>query len=211
MTQIHQETSPLDDAKRAQVDRALAALVDNGDCDRLVALARVVGGAQDAMSDDIVSRVSGIAAEGLDLLDHVNRSAIIQALPAISALVKNGDLERLVALSRLMGSAQDALSDDIVTRLASITAEALAVLGRATSNGLSDRLLSLADSCEASGLFPDLIGAIDRAKKRASLDSAPKGGLSGLWSLMKRRDTQEALQFAIALAFEFRSARIKSG
>ncbi|MBU2808883.1 hypothetical protein HF285_11590, partial [Acidithiobacillus ferrooxidans F221] len=73
----------------------------------IVHLARLVGAAQDSMSDEMVGRMAGLASDGLDLLDRVNRSQVVHALPAISALVENGDLERIVHLARLVGAAQD--------------------------------------------------------------------------------------------------------
>ncbi len=83
-------------------------LVANGDLDNLVHLARLIGSAQDALTDDMVNRLAATAAGGLDLLDRANRSGVARALPAIAELVDNGDLDRLVELARLVGSAQDA-------------------------------------------------------------------------------------------------------
>ncbi|MBU2723742.1 hypothetical protein HF568_11155, partial [Acidithiobacillus ferridurans] len=66
------------------------------DLERIVHLARLAGAAQDSMSDELVGRMAGLASDGLDLLDRVHRSQVVHALPAISALVENGDLERIV-------------------------------------------------------------------------------------------------------------------
>ncbi|HYA73374.1 MAG TPA: hypothetical protein VEF36_09455, partial [Roseiarcus sp.] len=156
----------LDRVNRSGVGRALpaiSALVENGDLDRIVALARVVGSAQDALSDEMVGRVAGMATDGLELLDRVNRSGVGRALPAITALVDNGDLDRIVALARVVGSAQDALSDDMVTRIAGLASDAVAIIDRVTRNGFIDRWLTLADRLERSGLLSDLITAIDQA------------------------------------------------
>ena len=71
----------------------------------------------DAMTDNMVSNVAAIVADGIDLVDRVNRSGIVKALPAIASLVENGDLDRLVQLARLIGSAQDAMTDDMIVRL----------------------------------------------------------------------------------------------
>ena len=192
-------------------EAALATLVENGDLDRIVALARVVGSAQDALSDDMVGRVAGLASDGLELLDRVNSSGVGRALPAISALVENGDLDRIVALARVVGSAQDALSDDMVTRLAGLATDAMAILDRVTRNGFVDRWLTLADRVERSGLLSDLIGAIDQAGKEVTTAPRPQGGFAGLWTLMKQQQTQEAAQFVNAIIRALRAARVKSG
>src|SRR5690349_17776234 len=103
-------------------------------------LERVVAAARDSMTDEMVSRLSATVAEGMDLLDKVNRSGVSGALPAISQLVANGDLERLVALARTYGAAQDAMTDEMVTRLAGTAAESLSLMDRLNRAGL-DRLV----------------------------------------------------------------------
>ena len=183
----------------AAAEAALARLVETGDLDRLVAIARTLGGAADAMSDDIVGRVAGIAADGLDLLDRVNRSGVARALPALSGLIENGDLDRIVALARTVGGASDALSDDIVARLADLAGEGLALADRATLDGLAMRLLSLADHVEGSGIPRALIGALAQARKDVAAAPPVKGGVGGLISLMSRKDSQEAMQFGLAV------------
>ncbi len=204
----------LDRVNRSGVSRALpaiAALVENGDLDRIVALARVVGSAQDALNDEMVGRVAGLASDGLELLDRVNRSGVSRALPAIAALVENGDLERIVALARVVGSAQDALSDDMVTRLAGLATDAIAILDRATRNGLADRLMTMAGHVEASGVVPQLLAAVEQAGKDVAAAPRPQGGLTGLWTLMKQQSMQEGWQYAMAILHALRRTRVKSG
>ena len=173
----------LDDTTRAGAAAALATLVANGDLDRLVALARILGATGDAMSDDIVTRLAGIAADGLDLLDRLTRSGIAAALPTIAALVTSGDLERLVALARVAGAVGDAMSDDIVTRLAGTAADALVLIDRVTRSGLAERLVT----------------AVEAAAARERGLPRPAGGLGGLWQLLRDPETQAALRFGLGV------------
>ncbi len=189
----------LDEDSRAAAEAALGRLVANGDLDRLVALARTLGAAGDALSDDIVSRLAGLAADGIDLLDRVTRSDIAAALPAIAALVGSGDLERLVSLARVAGGAADALSDDIVTRLAETASNALVLIDRVTRSGLADRLVALADTVEASGLPARLVAAVEAATRRERDLPRPAGGLGGLWQLLRDPETQASLRFALSV------------
>ncbi len=189
----------LDDATRAGAAKALATLVANGDLDRLVSLARTLGAAGDALSDDIVSRLAGLAADGIDLLDRLTRSEIAAALPAIAALVSSGDLERLVALARVAGAMGDAMSDDIVTRLAETATNALVLIDRVTRSGLADRLVTLADTLEASGLPARLVAAVETAAARERGLPRPAGGIGGLWQVLRDPDTQAALRFGLAV------------
>ena len=59
---------------------------------------RVVEAARDALTDEMVGRLTEAVGEGLSLLDQVNRSGLEKALPSIARMVRDGDLERLVQL-----------------------------------------------------------------------------------------------------------------
>jgi hypothetical protein len=78
---------------------------------------RIFESAADALSDDIVGRLGSTMSEGLMLLDQVSRSNLDKAIPLIDHLVETGDLERAANLVRVLGSAGDAISDDIIGRL----------------------------------------------------------------------------------------------
>ena len=80
------------------------------DVSQALELERVVAAARDSLTDEMVSRLSATVGDGMDLLDKVNRSGVTGALPAISQLVANRDLERLVHLARTYGAAQDAMT-----------------------------------------------------------------------------------------------------
>ncbi|MCE5388173.1 MAG: hypothetical protein K0041_06295, partial [Acidithiobacillus sp.] len=73
------DTSQEDELRQAQ--EALVQLVRNGDLERIVHLARMLGAAGDAMSDEMVGRMAEIASNGLDLVDRVQRADLAQALP----------------------------------------------------------------------------------------------------------------------------------
>lgn len=201
------EAVPAAESAEARAQAALAALVANGDLDRLVALARVFGGIGDALSDDVVTRLSATVADGLDLLDRANRSGIARALPAIATLVENGDLDRLVALARLIGGMSDALSDDIVSRLAETAGNALVLIDRLTRSGLADRLVVLADLVERSNLLADLMQALERAAADDAGKPRPTGGFGGLWQVLKNPETQAALRYAATALAHFRASR----
>ena len=190
---------------RRRTDSALAALVETGDLDRLVQLARVVGGAQDALNDDIVGRLAGTAADGLDLLDRVNRSGVARALPAFAALVDSGDLDRLVQLARVVGSAQDALNDDIIGRLADLAGRAIMLLDRVSRSGAIDKLLELAEKEPAIRFFADFVGYLERAGAEAQAPARSRGGIGGLWSLLRQSEHQDTLRFLLSLAGQVRA------
>jgi uncharacterized protein YjgD (DUF1641 family) len=164
-------------------------------------LERVVAAARDSLTDEMVSRLSATVADGMDLLDKVNRSGVAGALPAISQLVANGDLERLVALARTYGAAQDAMTDEMVTRLAGTVAESLSLIDRMNRAGL-DRLVGSIERLAV--VLERTMGALDAANQEMSAKPAAGGGFGGLWQLMRAPENQETLRFLLAFGRAFR-------
>lgn len=168
-----------------------------------VELERLVAAARDSMTDEMVSRLSATVAEGMDLLDRVNRSGVAGALPAISQLVANGDLDRLVALARTYGAAQDAMTDEMVARLAETVAESLSLIDRMNRAGL-DRLVGSIERLAV--VLERTMGALDAASRELSAQPAAGGGFGGLWQLMRQPENQETLRFMLAFGRAFRNA-----
>ncbi|WP_414039975.1 hypothetical protein ACJU26_12580 [Acidithiobacillus sp. M4-SHS-6] len=206
MAAVLAETSQ-DELQRAQ--EALVRLVQNGDLEHIVQLARLSGAAADSMSDEMVGRLAGLASDGLDLLDRVNRSQVVNALPAISALVENGDLERIVHLARMAGAVGDSMSDEMVSRLASLATDAMCLLDRATRTGVMDHLLGVAEKMDQDHILTDFLHCLSGATEEAASAPAPKGGISGLWEMMKKPETQQTLQFLMLVGKHFRSCRLR--
>jgi uncharacterized protein YjgD (DUF1641 family) len=188
---------------------ALVHLVQNGDLERIVHLARLLGAVDDSMSDEMVGRLAGIASDGLDLLDRVNHSQVVDALSAISALAENGDLERVVHLARLAGAAQDSMSDEMITRMASLATDAMCLLDRATRTGVMDRLLGMAEKMDQAHILTDILQCLAGAAEDAAQAPTPKGGIAGLWDIMKQPETQQTIQFLMLVGKHFRSCQLK--
>ena len=88
----------LDRLNRSGIDRALpvlARLVENGDLQRIVDIARAVAAAEDAMNDDMVGRVAQMAAEGLSVIDRLNRSGVERLIDILDRLNNSGSLDIL--------------------------------------------------------------------------------------------------------------------
>jgi uncharacterized protein YjgD (DUF1641 family) len=190
------------------------------DANEALELERVIAAARDALTDEMVSRLSATAADGIDLLDQINRSGVGKALPALAQLVANGDLERLVALARTYGAAQDAMTDEMVSRMAETMGASLSLmdrlnragvdrlvgmLERLASSGALERLDTLADRLGAGlDLLERVVGAIDAAGDQMSKGPAASGGLGGMWRLLRERENQETLRFLLALGRSLR-------
>ena len=164
---------------------------------------RLVASAQDALTDDMVTRLSATLGDGLDLLDRVNRSGIIRALPAIAQLVENGDLDRLISLARFGAAMEDSLSDDIVNRLALVVTALASVVYKLARS----RLIDVFGRDEVQCALVDVAEAACAAKAATEALPMPKGGIAGLWQLAKDPGTQDALRFMALVSWQMRKHR----
>ncbi|MHB8667727.1 MAG: hypothetical protein ACYC7B_09470 [Burkholderiales bacterium] len=207
----------MDKVNRSGLGKAipqLAQMVENGDLQRLVNLARVYGSAEDALTEEMVARLAAAVGDGLSLMDQVNRSGLEKALPVLTRLVADGDMERLAQLARVYGAAQDALSEEIVGRLAEAASEGLSLLDRLNRGG-AGRLVEMLAKLEASGslkrvadLLPtfvdrlDMVGGLlesmETAAKQAEAERG-EGGIVAMYKMMTDARTQETLRFMLAL------------
>ena len=180
---------------------------------------RVAEAARDALTDEMVGRLTGAVGGGLTLIDQIDRAGLGKAIPAIAEMVNNGDLERLVHLARVYGSAQDALTDEMVGRLAETVGEGLSLLDR-FSRGGAIRLVEMLERLETSGalertakvlpqlvdrlgMLEDMLHCVEEAAKEKAPPSS--GGIGGLWALMKDPDNQESLRFLISVGKKLRT------
>ena len=214
----------LDKFNRSGVEQALPALaqmVKNGDLDRLCSLARVYGAAEDAASDDMVSRLTGMAGTSFDLLDRINRSGVERALPVLARLLDNGDLQRVVDIARVVAAAEDAMNDDMVGRIAQMAAEALTVVDRLNRSGVG-RLVDILDRLNQSGsldiladrlpkliehieMIDKLAGCLNQGAQDAKQAAPPPGGVMAMVRLMGDAENQAALQFLMSIGKRMRT------
>lgn len=200
----------LDRINRSGLDRALPAitrLVENGDLDRIVHLARVAGAADDAMNEEMVGRVAGTLGEGLDLLDKVTRSRLADALPAVTRLVESGDLDRLTHLARLIGAAEDAVNDEMIARVAGVAADAMCLLEKLTRNDALGQILAFFLRPEVQNVLIRFGEALLAASKEYETMPPPKGGLGGWWQLLREPGNQQAMQFLGAFGRQLQSGK----
>lgn len=183
-------------------------------------LERVVEAARDSLTDEMVARLAGSATDAMDLVDRVNRSGLAAAIPALAELVNNGDLDRLAKLARVYGSAEDALTDEMVGRLAETAAEGFSLLDRLNRGG-AGRLVEMLARLESSGalqriadVLPRMLDKLETLERmlqsfetaRAETARAPRssGGIGGLWSTMRDPESQDALRFLINVGKQLR-------
>lgn len=215
----------LDRVNRSGLEQAIpviAEMVNNGDLARLAQIARVFGSAEDALTDDMIGRLTAAVGGGLELIDQVHRAGLEKALPVLSRLVADGDLERIAHLARLIGSAEDAMTDDMVGRLAATAGEGMSMIDRIT-RGPFARLVSIVEHMDETGFLDRLaeavprlvehadnverlLGCLQEAGKEARSAPPQPGGIGGLWRMMRDPDSQMTLHFLLTLGRKMRTA-----
>ena len=152
---------------------------------------RLAESTTDALSDDIIARLAELAGDSLVLLEQINQSQVDKALPAINHLVENGDLDRLVNLTRVLGSAADALSDDIVARLSETLSELMCIADRLARNENLQQMLRLLENQPLMDTVIKLADAAAEVSTEAAEESA--GGIVGVYKTMTNAEVQTAL------------------
>jgi uncharacterized protein YjgD (DUF1641 family) len=104
------------------------------------------------------------------------------------------ELEQLTELATLVASARDAMSDEIVARLARAVSEGVTLLDRLTRNEGLMRLLQVLDRPEAQHLLLGLSKALGQMSREVAVAPPARGGIGGLWRLLGEPGTQEALR-----------------
>jgi uncharacterized protein YjgD (DUF1641 family) len=165
-----------------------------------VAVTRLVEATLATLTDDMISRLSQVASEGLTWLDELQRSRVQEAITILSQMLASGDLARLAGLARVLGAAEDALTDDLVTRLSALASSGLTVLDVLTPS-VVERLaaslpavLDLIEAARKTGLLQDAMAGLKGARERFAALPRPQGGVGGLWTILKDADNQRTIQ-----------------
>jgi hypothetical protein len=106
----------------------------------------------------------------------------------------NTNLDGLTELATLVAAAQDALTDDMVTRLASAFSEGMTLLDRLTRNEGLIHLLQELDRPENQRFLISLSNAFTAASREISAAPPAKGGVIGVCKLGCNSGTQEGLR-----------------
>ncbi len=109
------------------------------------------------------------------------------------------DLQRLVEVAQLITAARDAMSDEIVTRLAGAMSEGLTLLDRLTRNEGLMHLLKFLDRQDTQYLLIALSDAIHAASQEIPTSPPATGGLGGLLRVIREPGIQEGLRLLSVL------------
>ena len=103
-------------------------------------------------------------------------------------------VDSLVEMLNLLASAKDAMSDEIVTRLARTASEGMTLLDRITRNEGVMRLLQVLDRPESQYMLISLADALAKMSRELATAPPAKGGILGLVQLARTPGTQEGVR-----------------
>ncbi len=104
------------------------------------------------------------------------------------------DLQRLVEFAQLVSAGRDAMSDEIVTRLAGALSEGLNLLDRLTRNEGLMRLLKVLDHPDTQYLLIAMSDLIHAASQEIPANPPATGGVGCLLRVMRDPGTQEGMR-----------------
>jgi len=185
----------------------------NPDQDTTAEVRRVLAGMQDALTDEMVGRMAATVSDGVSMLDQLGRSGVDKAIPVLARLVESGDLERVAQLARVLGAVQDAMTDEMVVRLADVMSQAMSLFERLNRAGLDNlvtmlpRIVAMFEQLEQSQVVDDLVDCLNSASQQAVTLPPARGGLTGLWAMVREPETQEAMRFLLLVSKQFHALR----
>lgn len=114
--------------------------------------------------------------------------------PQAPPMLDQAAVNSLVEMINLLASAKDAMSDEIVTRLARTASEGMTLLDRLTRNEGLMRLLQVLDRPESQYLLISLADALAKMSRELAAAPPAKGGILGLLQLAREPGTQEGVR-----------------
>lgn len=104
------------------------------------------------------------------------------------------DLQRLVEVAQLVTAARDAMSDEIVTRIAGVLSEGLTLLDRLTRNEGLMHLLKVLDRQDTQYLLIALSDAVHAASQEIPAAPPAVGGLGCMMRVVRDPGVQEGIR-----------------
>jgi len=108
--------------------------------------------------------------------------------------ISNEELKGLVEIANLIGAARDAMSDEIVTRIAGTMSEGLNLLDRLTRNEGLMKLLQVLDRPDSQNLLIAFSEAINSTSQDIAAAPPAKGGLGCMMRVARDPGTQEGIR-----------------
>ena len=154
---------------------------------------RLIVGAKDALTDNMVERLAETAGSALEIVDRLNepdtRAAMHSLIDTLTELHRTGALDTLYESALLIHAMRSAATDSIVERITMFL----------------EHLFDTFDDEELIRHLRNLSGALEEAAKTAN-ESQPKGGLFEMLALIRSPESQQNLTFLLKLGEALRKS-----
>ena len=151
-------------------------------------VSRLALAAREALTDQMVERLSVTGGHALELLDRLNdeqTSAAVHALiDRLTEMHKVGALDTACDLVMLAHGARSALTDNMVERLFAFV----------------EHMVNSVANEEVGTLVHDARHALEEATSEQAKAPPPRGGMMSMLSLISKPETQASLQFLLNFA-----------
>ena len=112
----------------------------------------------------------------------------------VPAALDEATVASLVEIINLLGSARDAMSDEMVARMAGAISEGLVLLDRLTRNAGLMQLLQVLDRQESQNMLIALSEAIHAVSREIPAEAPARGGLGCMLRVVRDPGTLESLR-----------------
>ena len=147
---------------------------------------------REALTDQMVERMTTMGANALELLDRMNdpetREAVHSLIDRLTEMHKIGALNTACDAILLLHAARSALTDNMVERLFMFLESMINTVGNEAMGELAENTRM----------------ALDEAAEEAK-GAPPRGGLMAAVSLLSKPETQQSLAFLLAFSEKLRS------
>jgi len=109
-------------------------------------------------------------------------------------VISDNDLKRIAEMASIVAAAQDALTDDMVVRMASAFSESIVLLDRLTRNEGLMRLMQILDHPDVQCHLNSLANSMHKITREMATAPPSNGGLVSLIKLATDPGTQEGLR-----------------
>ena len=117
----------------------------------------------------------------------------------IPPTMDQGAVNDIVEMVNLLASAKDAMSDEMVARIARTASEGITLLDRLTRNEGLMRLLQVLDRPDCQYLLIGLADALSDTSRDLATTPPAKGGMGGMLHLARQPGTQEGVRMVSLL------------
>lgn len=173
----------------------------------------LLAGMQDALTDEMISRIAAVVSDSAGLLDQLNRSGMDKAIPVLVRMTENGDLERIAQMARVVSAMQDALTDEMLVRLTDVISQTLSLFERLNRMKLDNlitvlpRIMALFEYLEEHKVVENMMDSLAAARTQSATMPSPQSGLTGIWKMVREPDTQEAIRFLLLFGKQYRRSQ----